>query len=347
MGLGVSAADVVAFLRGDDSRGEASSESDQYAEWVTELDRLGAPAKEVALPDPAELGPLLDRLGVHADDAADILATRFSADSDPELWWLLQRCHHTLEASMGDLHWEWLRWPHLPARLGAKGRFFYVHVFLAAIPTVLRYHEERHIPSDISWATLADLGRQIAIYRRIHAVGGLDVQFWFSLHFRGLIYDLGRLQFNRGTISFTDEEIAATNAPFRPGDTALGVHIPESGPMTPQACDESFRRAREFYDRYFPEERYRYAVCSSWLLDPQLAEYLPADSNIVRFQRRFTLVPGGRDGDSDVFQFVFRKINPRIEDLPQRTTLERAIVDHLRSGRHWQVRSGWLVLDEQ
>ena len=318
--------------------------TEEYTTWVGELDAIGAPGEEVALPEAAEAAALLERIGVHPDDAAEIADTRLSASADPELWWLLQRCHQTLVASMGDLDASWLRWPHLPRELGAKGRFFYVHALLSSVPAVLRYHEKRGIPSDVSWATLADLGRQLAIYRRIHGVGGLDVQFWFSLHFRGLIYDMGRLQFNRGRIHFEDDVIAAMGAPFRKGDTSLGVHIPESGPMSDEACEESFRRAREFYGRYFPEEGYRYALCSSWLLDPQLAEYLPADSNIVRFQRRFQLVPGGREGDSDVFQFVFRMINPTVDQLPRRTTLERAIAQHLEAGRHWEIRAGWLTL---
>lgn len=318
---------------------------EEYASWVAELDKVGAPGEEVTLPEPAQMDALAQPLGLHDDDLAEIKATAFSAAREPELWWLLQRCHRQLIRQMGDVDSPWLRWPHLPSALEAKGRFFYVHVFLASIPALLRYHEKRGIPAEDSWAILADLGRQIAIYRRIHrGVGGLDVQFWFSLHFRGLIYDMGRLQFNRGRVQYDDETIAAAGAPFRKGDPVLGVHIPESGPMTPEACEESFRRAREFYDRYFPEDNYRYAVCSSWLLDPQLAEYLPEDSNIVRFQRRFQVVPGGHDGDKDVFQFVFRLTNPSIEDLPRRTTLERAVVQHLGSGRHWQVRSGWLAL---
>jgi hypothetical protein len=30
--------------------------------------------------------------------------------------------------------------------------------------------------------------------------------------------------------------------------------------------------------------------------------------------------------------------------LPQRTTLERAVVEHLCRGRHWRMRTGWLQL---
>ena len=61
--------------------------------------------------------------------------------------------------------------------------------------------------------------------------------------------------------------------------------------MTAEACDASFAWAPRFFARHFPEDDYRVATCGSWLLDEQLAEYLPETSNIVQFQRRFRLVP--------------------------------------------------------
>ncbi len=54
------------------------------------------------------------------------------------------------------------------------------------------------------------------------------------------------------------------------------------------------------------------------------------------------LVGDGYDGDADVLRFVFHRIAPSVDDLPQRTTLERAIVAHLRAGKHWLDRTGWL-----
>src|SRR5262249_13055026 len=101
--------------------------------------------------------------------------------------------------------------------------------------------------------------------------------------------------------------------------------------------------------RCFPRTRYRYVHCHSWLLDPQLAEYLPADSNIVAFQRRFRRLParlGVADDDLAVLAFVFERdrtpLQPgELDALPQRTALQRAIVTHLKVGRHWHFRPGW------
>jgi hypothetical protein len=86
------------------------------------------------------------------------------------------------------------------------------------------------------------------------------------------------------------------------------------------------------------------------MLDEQLVEYLPSDSNILAFQRRFTLVPGARDNDDWIFRVVFGAGPPKdvqgLDALPQHTTLERGVVEHLRQGRHWRMRTGWLPLTE-
>ena len=84
--------------------------------------------------------------------------------------------------------------------------------------------------------------------------------------------------------------------------------------------------------------------CGSWLLDPQLLEYLPEDSNIAQFQRRFELepyeAPEGPDADVEVLRFVFRTLTTPLDQLPRGTVLQRAIIDHLKAGRHWHWRRG-------
>jgi hypothetical protein len=118
--------------------------------------------------------------------------------------------------------------------------------------------------------------------------------------------------------------------------------------MTPAACDDSFERAKGFFAEFSPlrDQRRRLATCWSWLLDDQLADWLSAESNIMRFQRRFELVPGSVEDDEEMLRFVFRVPEPLacLDSLPQRTALERAAVAHLRAGGHWRLRSGWVDL---
>jgi hypothetical protein len=159
----------------------------------------------------------------------------------------------------------------------------------------------------------------------MHREGWPVMQSWLTLHARGGVYELGRLQHQRG-------------------NTAIGLHIPDSGPLTPASVTASLDEARAFFPRHFPDEHYTAFSCGSWLLDPQLLEYLPGDSNIARFQRRFELEPyeepDGLDCDVEVLRFVFRTLTTPLDKLPRGTVLQRAILDHLMAGRRWHWRSG-------
>jgi hypothetical protein len=182
----------------------------------------------------------------------------------------------------------------------------------ARLPEVRAKHRALGLTDDESWTTLRDI-------LRAHEVRGeqpfADVE-WIEVVWSGRLAELGRLQFES-----------------REGGV-LAVHIPESGPLTPAACDASFAREREV----FPD--HRIASCRSWLLDYALADLLSADSNIVRFQRRFELTSEGEDGDADVLRFVFHTSDPDLEKLTPRTTLERMLLERMRAGGHWRVPTG-------
>jgi hypothetical protein len=203
-------------------------------------------------------------------------------------------------------------------------------VFLATIEDIRALHYRLGIPDDISWDTLGDLGIHVARYRRRNGCTGLDTQWWLALHWRGALFKLGRLQF----------EVTTTES----GARALGIHIPAGGRLDPAECDASFDAASTFFPRYLPEVATRLATCTSWLLDDQLADYLPADSNIIRFQRRFTLVPGGPDEYDEIFRWVFDRPPASLDELSPRTRLERALIQHVRAGKRWRLRTGWLQL---
>ncbi|WP_433042219.1 acyltransferase domain-containing protein [Dactylosporangium sp. CS-033363] len=298
-------------------------------EEVERVRRLAGDGPSAPVPAREDAPALLERIAVRPDDAAEIMAGWPDAGSElwtPELRWLLDRSIALVRADLGGHGWL-PPGPALPRDRGAAWRHLYVYAYLAMIDVVLEYHRAHGVPADVSWATLADMGRNLAVDRRMHREGWPVMQAWLTLHARGGIYELGRLQHQRG-------------------GTSIALHIQESGPLTPAAIDESLTAARAFFPRHFPDEHYTRFSCGSWLLDPQLLEYLPEDSNIVRFQRRFELEPyeepEGQDADVEVLRFVFRTLTTPLDQLPRDTVLQRAIIDHLRAGRHWQIRRGLL-----
>jgi hypothetical protein len=198
-------------------------------------------------------------------------------------------------------------------------RLFYVLVYAAALEQVKAYHRARGVPESISRMTVADVGRNIAVHRRRTGQPGIHPPHWLQLHFCGTRYQIGRLQYEQAVVD---------------GEPVLSIHIPTfCGPLSPGACAESLRRAKAFFARHFRETAYQTAVCHSWLLDSQLREYLPAQSNILRFQRRFTPRHLGWQDDESIQNFV----------IPG-TPLQRTVIEHLEAGRHWRVGSGWLAL---
>jgi hypothetical protein len=319
----------------------------QLCGWLQRLEASAEPDLEITLPAGEDLPPMLLDLAVPHEDInplVELAATARSADR--ELWWLIERCARVLVHSIGSIG-EPRELPHLPTELGPAGRYFWVLVFVAVLPHVRGYHQARGIAADISRRTLADLGRHMALHRRRRGTGGLLVADWLAFHFRGELYQLGRLQFQRARLGQrTGQAIAAAGAPFGPGDSCLGLHIPDFyGSLTPSACERSLDDARSFFPRHFPAESYAIATCHSWLLDPQLRAYLPEDSNIIRFQRRFR--PGyevTEPSNTIPIGFVFGDPDLPFEALPRRTALERAIGDHLRGGRHWYSCNGWFLL---
>jgi len=302
--------------------------------------RLGVPVEDVhrvhllaggsasaPLPAKADAPAILHRLAVRPDDAAEIMAGWPDIDSPlwtPELRWLLDRSTALVRADLGGHGWL-SPGPALPRARGPAWRHLYVYGYLALVDVVTGYHRDHGIADAVSWVTLADLGRNLAIDRRMRGEGWPVMQSWLTLHARGGVYELGRLQHHRG-------------------GTAIDLHIPESGPLTPEALAASLDQARAFFPRHFPDERYTAFCCGSWLLDPQLLEYLPEDSNIVKFQRMFELEPyqepEGLDADVEVLRFVFRTLTTPLDQLPRRTVLQRAIIDHLKAGRHWHWHRG-------
>jgi hypothetical protein len=75
--------------------------------------------------------------------------------------------------------------------------------------------------------------------------------------------------------------------PFRYGDNLIYVHIPEGEKLSEDKCLESFVMAKTFFSEFFPEHKYEYYFCESWLLFDGNRDFMKEDSNIVKFMNLF------------------------------------------------------------
>lgn len=322
---------------------------DNDADTVRLVEGFGLDGRRDAridLPSMRDLPAALLALAVPHEDI-DPIAALLARMSGPGEAWLLALCLERLDAAMGSTN-GMVALPRLNPSEDPLSRYFYVFVYLAARSRVERFHEEHGVDPSITALTLTDLGRNMAVHRWRHPrVGGFEDHDWLSIHFVGGIYALGRLQFQRAQLGTrTAAAVEADGLDVEIGEPVLSLHIPRFfGPLTVDFVDAALAKAVEFFAEHFPSERYRYAVCHSWLLDPQLADYLPAGSNIRAFQDRHThAYTEAEADDAGTLQFVFAdSTRPRAE-LPRSSRLQRAIIDHLDAGGHWYAAMGWLKL---
>ncbi|WP_143465438.1 acyltransferase domain-containing protein [Kribbella sp. ALI-6-A] len=325
-------------------------------------ERLGFPAGARAwlngLPVPADVQlpanpqALLDFCGVADNDQREMLAARPDPEAHPEWWAVVSAMAASLEQNLDKPipSTGFQGWPVVPAASSPVGLFAAAWALLSALPRLLDRHERRGVPDAVSRATASALGGVMGTHRHLTGRPGVGLMpLWGPpLRFRGADFEIGRHSFTRAELGLGDGVAGHV----------LMIHVPPIGPLDPSSSERSVAEAARLFDQCYPDEPVTAFVCNSWLLDPQLAEYLPEDCNIRRFQRRFDVLPllppqDPYDDDRDMMRIGLHLSPPTgpftaedLERVPQKTTLQRAFVAHLRTGRHWQKRTGILRSDE-
>ena len=118
------------------------------------------------------------------------------------------------------------------------------------------------------------------------------------------------------------------------GEPVIRLHIPPVGKMTPEMIYKTLEETKIFAKEHYPDFHYKAFSCHSWLVDPQLDEILNKESNIVKFRQRFHSLTRKSSG-TDVFNFIFNKPNMDfdIRDLPEDSSLQRALKNHYLNGK--------------
>lgn len=269
----------------------------------------------------------LTALGFHDDDRVDVRRAIEAALSDTDRLSEIETLSRRLRAGIGDFGSAAGTFDDPAATNDWRGIGVLPMLALLAVTDDVRaFHRLRGIPATVSDRSLSDLGQQAWVHRRTFGGFGLHTYQWMATAYSGNLYWLGRLQFN--LVRCAD-------------GWAVSTHIPESGPLTPKSVDDSFRQAVAFFARHFADYPTRLFHCGSWLLDPQLADVLRPESNMVRFQKRWTLEGEPSTADADAIFFVFRRRGDVDRStLPQDTSLQRAILEKLDAGGHWNSWNG-------
>ncbi len=161
-----------------------------------------------------------------------------------------------------------------------KKNFLYFLYFCEATEKI---YKEKGIDESILMDTLSDFPRWLDIWSELKGEMYLGELDWLSYHLGAKLFKLGRLQF-----CFSNR-YEFPGIGVKKGDAVVDTHIPAAGHLDTEECQKSFDFAREFFAKYFPEKEWKVFTCHSWLLGEDLKELLNENSNILKFQKFFTI----------------------------------------------------------
>lgn len=210
-------------------------------------------------------------------------------------------------------------------------------VYLAAAQHTHQIYGAMGIDDDVFFDTIKAFSRFLYEHRVSFGQFGFDRHLWIYRQLAARLFRLGELEFEMYTLPKDTYPVGAA----RPGDPVLSVHIPSDAVMTRKALDVSYRMAREFFARFFPDYRYKCVYCSSWLLSPVLREILKPDSHILAFQSDYEISWTNMD-DNDGIIWIFKRNCEDFTQLPEDTSLMREMKKILVSGGKTGAASGFV-----
>lgn len=216
-----------------------------------------------------------------------------------------------------------------------KENLYTIH-FLFLLANTHWLHErykKSGISDEIYYRSMDDLRCKLNECIECKGIPGTFVITWFGRFFRVSRFGLGRFQFETIKLDCKDGFTSSSGFRIENGAAVLNIHIPSSGiPLTDEVRFDSYRRASEFYRNVFGDGPTVFH-CSSWLLYEKQREFLPAESNILKFLGDFELISSG---DSDNFGNAWRVFGHYAslpaEMWPKDTSLRAAYADRILSG---------------
>lgn len=143
-----------------------------------------------------------------------------------------------------------------------------------------------------------------------------DREWWVHRQLNMKIFRLGELEYEMTT--FSNQNI-------------VSIHIPSDANLDNSKCHYSYNLAKCFFEEYFPNYKYEFFVCDSWLLSPVLDKLLSQDSNILKFKNDFH-IKSYDENNSSFMKWIYKKENLEYKDLSEETTLQRNVRRHLMNG---------------
>jgi len=202
--------------------------------------------------------------------------------------------------------------------------------FLLCMKHLKQRYEDAKLPMAYYRGVADDLRAKLHECYALKGIWGTFVASWFNRWFSLGRFAIGRLQYECIPIP---ESYCPEGYAHLAGQPAVNVHIPSGRPLIRREIRDSMAAAAAFFAPKFPDGKVLF-ICHSWLLFPGHLEMLPESSGIRAFMEEFT-VAGTYDDPTghDLWRIFCTEETANIDALPQDTSLQRAYVRWLKSGK--------------
>lgn len=201
---------------------------------------------------------------------------------------------------------------------------------VSLVPHLKNIYKQKGIDYGILYDSVSDLKWKLFECKTVYNIWGTFVGWWTIDFFRLKRFALGRLQFNLLAFSRNFEYNGTI---YKEGEPYLEVHIPSSGPLKHEECVLSYKRAAEFFKKYFEDKPIIFG-CRSWLLSSNNYKILPETSNMLSFMKDYIILEEKKDKENSNLWRIFGifSLPTNLENLPQDTSLRKAFVNWLNDG---------------
>lgn len=252
---------------------------------------------------------------------------------------ILAAAEHLSDSEIGFLQYQYERLINPPTAVAAASEMQsmaeknpqsgqkVIIVYLMAASHTKEVYMNKGIPLGVFYDTMKSFAAFENNYKSACGVWGFDKPVWALNHLCLNLYRLGRLVFEKA--EFPYDYYTGNGKVLKKGDHVLMVHIPANEKLDLDLCRESYNSAAAFSDKYLNFSS-KAICCDSWLMYSKLRNILPPQSNIIKFQGEYDIIK--ETENSQPLKWIFGKTYDNIDDYPISTSLQKGVIEYLRSG---------------
>ncbi len=203
------------------------------------------------------------------------------------------------------------------------------------------YYKFLGVPENIIAETFRDVSLRAKIYENKIGKPGISKEdaIWFRHIMNCKIFKIGVLQFQPFEMIYLDDEFLGEpymefskeqKEKLPSGTQVINCHIGYSANLSTEAVAKSFSDAQAFFQKIYPEIKFKAFLCYSWLLYPDMLKLLPEDSKIKAFAENFEIIGTVQDNEQ-AFENLFGKAYKLPPKLKNATSLQKFAAENPKS----------------